>query len=52
MVEFGSNDAAVSVRPGHFAPDHADFAALPFTGGLVDECDALAEVEPVIGRRD
>ena len=51
VVEFCSDDTAVSVRPGHFSPDHADFAALSFTRGFVDECDALAEVEPVTGRR-
>ena len=50
VVEFCSDDTAISVRSCHFAPDHADFAALSFTRGLVDECDTLAEVEPVIGR--
>lgn len=45
MSEFCSNDAAVAVWSGDFAPDHSDLAALSFCGGTVDVGDALAEVE-------
>lgn len=45
MSEFCSDDAAVAVWSGDFAPDHSDFAALSFCCGTVDVGDALAEVE-------
>ena len=48
MVEFGANDARVTVWPGDLAPDDSDLATLSLLGGTVDVGDALAEIEPVI----
>lgn len=45
MGELCSDDAAVAVWAGDFAPDDADLGALSFAGGAVDEGYFLAQVE-------
>jgi len=48
VCECGPYDAAVAVWSCDFAPDDSDLRALSFSSGSVDECYALAEIEPVM----
>lgn len=45
MGELGADDTRVAVSAGDATPENADLGATNLLGGLVDVCDALAEVE-------